>query len=362
MIASEDVVGGALPSPSPPPARKVTPMTPLSQLIGDSVQIVSIREQIRRLVQRQAGARRSLPILILGETGTGKGLVARAIHTAGPRAGGPFIQVNCAAVPETLFEAELFGFEKGAFTGACYAKAGLFKAAARGTIFLDELSGLPLALQAKLLKVVAARTIRRVGSTRDEPMDAWIIAASNDDLLARTREGRFREDLYHRLAVVTLQLPPLWQRGRDVLLLAERFLAHTCAEYGVPVPSRAPKPDGRVGPKEFLVEWTRGRCAPTRGARFRAVSASPFRSWPARPGACYTPVTLAEIPPGVTPARGQAEAMRSASPALVRRRASSLARPADDLRGHTQPSRVVIGQEARRRNAEAGWCPVGCSR
>jgi two-component system, NtrC family, response regulator AtoC len=209
-------------------------MTGLGQLIGNSAGIVSIREQIRRLVERQADTRRPLPILILGETGTGKGLVARAIHTAGPRAEGPFVQLNCAAVPETLFEAELFGFEKGAFTGARHAKAGLFQAAARGTIFLDELSGLPLPLQAKLLKVVEQRTLRRVGSTREEPMNAWVIGASSDDLLARTREGRFREDLYHRLAVVSLQLPPLRQRGRDILLLAEGFLAHACAEYGVP--------------------------------------------------------------------------------------------------------------------------------
>jgi DNA-binding NtrC family response regulator len=201
---------------------------------------VSIREQIRRLVEKQAVARRPLPILILGETGTGKGLVARTLHAAGSRAESPFVQVNCAAIPETLFEAELFGFEKGGFTGARHAKAGLFQAAGRGTIFLDELSRLPLALQAKLLKVVEQRTVRRIGSSQDEPMGAWIITASNDDLLTRTREGLFREDLYHRLAVVSLRLPPLRQRGRDVLLLAERLLARTCAEYGVPAKTMAP--------------------------------------------------------------------------------------------------------------------------
>jgi DNA-binding NtrC family response regulator len=215
-------------------------MTVLGQLIGDSAEIVSIREQIRRLVEKQAVARRPLPILILGETGTGKGLVARTLHAAGSRAESPFVQVNCAAIPETLFEAELFGFEKGAFTGARHAKAGLFQAAARGTIFLDELSRLPLALQAKLLKVVEQRTVRRIGSSQDEPMGAWIITASNDDLLTRTREGLFREDLYHRLAVVSLRLPPLRQRGRDVLLLAERLLARACAEYGVPTKTIAP--------------------------------------------------------------------------------------------------------------------------
>jgi transcriptional regulator with PAS, ATPase and Fis domain len=215
-------------------------MTVLDQLIGDSPEIVAIREQVRRLVERQVDARRPLPILILGETGTGKGLVAQAIHGAGPRANGPYVQVNCAAVPDPLFEAELFGFERGAFTGARHAKAGLFQAAAGGTIFLDELNRLPFMLQAKLLKVVEQRTLRRIGSTREEPMDAWIIAASNDNLLARTREGRFREDLYHRLAGVSLRLPPLRERGRDILLLAERFLARASAEYGVPARTLAP--------------------------------------------------------------------------------------------------------------------------
>ena len=167
-------------------------MTSLGELIGDSPEMVSIREQIRRLVQRQPGANRLPPILILGETGTGKGLVAHAIHAAGPRAEGPFVQVNSAALPETLLEAELFGFEKGAFTGARHAKPGLFQVAARGTLFLDELGRLSLTHQAKLLKAVEQRTIRRLGGTRDEPVDAWIVAASSDDLLARTREGRFR--------------------------------------------------------------------------------------------------------------------------------------------------------------------------
>ncbi len=215
-------------------------MTALGPLIGDSTEIVAIREQIRRLAERQADARHPCPILILGETGTGKGLVAQAIHGARPKAHGPYVQVNCAAIPEPLFEAELFGFEKGAFTGARHAKAGLFQAACGGTIFLDELSRLPLTLQVKLLKVVEQRTFRRIGSTREEPTDAWIITASNDDLLARTREGRFREDLYHRLAVVSLRLPPLRERGRDILLLAERFLAGACAEYRVPGRSLAP--------------------------------------------------------------------------------------------------------------------------
>ena len=142
-------------------------MRPLSELLGASAGIEAIREQVSRLLERQRDARRLPPVLIEGETGTGKGLLARMIHRAGPRAGGPFIDVNCAAIPETLLEAEMFGFERGAFTDARRAKPGLFQAAHRGTIFLDEVGLLPEALQSKLLKVLEERSVRRLGSTRD---------------------------------------------------------------------------------------------------------------------------------------------------------------------------------------------------
>jgi len=171
--------------------------------------------------------------LILGETGTGKGLLARAIHEAGPRAAGPFVAVNCAAIPETLLEAELFGFERGAFTDAHQAKAGLFQTAHRGTLFLDEIGLLPENLQAKLLTALEDRAVRRLGSTRAEPVDVWIISATSEDLKAGTRRRGFREELYHRLAVVTLRLPPLRARGQDILTLAEHFLTRTCTEYGL---------------------------------------------------------------------------------------------------------------------------------
>jgi tetratricopeptide (TPR) repeat protein/class 3 adenylate cyclase len=171
--------------------------------------------------------------LILGETGTGKGLLARAIHQAGPRRAGPFVSVNCAAIPETLLEAELFGFERGAFTDAHQAKAGLFQTAHRGTLFLDEIGLLPENLQAKLLTVLEDQAVRRLGSTRTEAVDVWIISATTEDLKAGARRRGFREELYHRLAVVTLRLPPLRERGKDILTLAEHFLAHTCTEYGL---------------------------------------------------------------------------------------------------------------------------------
>ena len=200
-------------------------MPPISDLFGESPGMAAIREQVGRLLERQAGgARRLPPILILGETGTGKGLLAGSIHRAGPRAAGPFVDVNCAAIPETLLEAELFGFERGAFTDARQAKPGLFQTAHRGTLFLDEVGLLPEGLQAKLLKVLEERTVRRLGSTRSEPVDVWIVAATSEDLEAAVRARRFREDLYHRLAVVTLRLPPLRERGEDILRLAEHFL------------------------------------------------------------------------------------------------------------------------------------------
>ncbi len=208
-------------------------MDVLAELVGASPSILAVKERMLRLLQRQSDRSRLPPVLIQGETGTGKGLVARGLHRASPRADGPFVDVNCAAIPETLLEAEMFGYERGAFTDARQGKAGLFQTAHRGTIFLDELGLLPLGLQAKLLKVIEERAVRRLGSTRSEPTDVWVLAATSEDLVAATRGGRFREDLYHRLAVVTLALPPLRERAGDVLLLAEHFLARACADYDV---------------------------------------------------------------------------------------------------------------------------------
>ena len=215
-------------------------MDALAQLVGESPGLVAIREQVRRILQRQSESRRMPPVLIQGETGTGKGLVARAMHSTSARAGGPFVDVNCAAIPETLLEAEMFGVERGAFTDARQAKPGLFQLAHRGTIFLDEIGLLPEALQAKLLKVIEERAVRRVGGTRSEPVDVWVVAATNEDLAAAVRERRYRADLYHRLAVVTLSLPALRERADDVLLLAEHFLARACADYGIPAKTLTP--------------------------------------------------------------------------------------------------------------------------
>jgi DNA-binding NtrC family response regulator/tetratricopeptide (TPR) repeat protein len=208
---------------------------PIDALLGESPQMAALRADLERLLKRQSGTSGRLPpILVLGETGTGKGLLARTIHEAGPRRAAPFVAVNCAAIPDTMAEAELFGYERGAFTDARQAKAGLFQAANGGTLFLDEIGLLPWALQGKLLTVIEDRAVRRLGSTRVEPVDLALVAATSLDLKRAIGEGQFREDLYHRLAVVTFELPPLRARAHDILQLADSFLARACADYGLP--------------------------------------------------------------------------------------------------------------------------------
>src|SRR5262245_6938766 len=208
-------------------------MEPLLELLGRASSIEKLREQIRQVLGRMSHAGRLPPILLDGETGTGKNLVAHILHRGGPRRDGPFVDVNCAAIPEGLLEAELFGFERGAFTDARQPKAGLFQCANSGTIFLDEITLLPDSLQAKLLKVIEDRTVRRLGRTSSEPVDVSIIAATNENLEAAVRARRFRQDLYHRLAALTLRLPPLRERPHDIPALADHFLEHACRDYGL---------------------------------------------------------------------------------------------------------------------------------
>ncbi len=171
-------------------------------------------------------------VLVTGESGTGKEVVASLVHKLSPRATGPFVKVNCAAIPENLLEAELFGYEKGAFTGAHKAKPGLFEEADGGTIFLDEVGELPLALQAKLLRVLQDRSVRRVGGNREKKVDVRVVTATNRDLEEMVREGIFREDLYWRLNVFSIHIPPLRERKEDILPLAETFLKRFSQKYG----------------------------------------------------------------------------------------------------------------------------------
>jgi two-component system, NtrC family, response regulator AtoC len=199
----------------------ISSVHPTERLVGQAPAIVALRAHIRQLVTFDTLDNPVVPtVLLQGETGTGKGLVARVMRESGPRAEGPFVEVNCAAIPEALLEAELFGFEAGAFTDAKRAKPGLWEAASGGILFLDEIDALPLMLQSKLLTVIEAKHVRRLGAVVKHPVDVKLITATQADLQACVSEGRFRADLYHRLAVVFLEVPPLRKRGADVVLPA----------------------------------------------------------------------------------------------------------------------------------------------
>jgi two-component system response regulator PilR (NtrC family) len=198
------------------------------EILGRSAAI----EEIRALVARVAPA--PTTVLLLGESGTGKEVVARAIHRAGPRHDQPFVAVNCGAIPEGLIESELFGHEKGSFTGAAERKQGLFEVAGSGTLFLDEVGELPLQLQVKLLRAVQERRIRRVGGSSDHPFAARILAATNRDLAADVRAGRFREDLFYRLNVIQVRLPPLRERREDIPIFVEQNRQRFAMELGRP--------------------------------------------------------------------------------------------------------------------------------
>ena len=187
-------------------------------------------QQLLEMLERAAPS--VLPVLIQGETGTGKELLARALHDRGPRAGFPFVPINCAALPESLIESELFGHERGAFTGAIERKTGLFEVASRGSIFLDEIGDLSLPLQSRLLRVLETQEFFRVGGTRPVHVDVRVVSATNRDLRAEVEAGRFREDLFYRLNGVTLRVPPLRERRGDIPLLARHFLDRGGGERG----------------------------------------------------------------------------------------------------------------------------------
>jgi DNA-binding NtrC family response regulator len=188
-------------------------------IIGDSASLRTILERAHKVIENVA-----MTVLITGETGTGKELIARAIHFNGKNRNSPFIDIACSALPETLLESELFGHEKGAFTDAKERKVGLFELAGDGSIFLDEIGDISLAIQSKLLKVIEDRTMRRVGGVRDIPVRARILAATSADLEAKMRAGEFRKDLYHRLKILPLELPPLRDRKEDIPALVDAFL------------------------------------------------------------------------------------------------------------------------------------------
>ncbi len=265
-------------------------------ILGRSAALRQSLEQAARVA-----AHRDVTVLIGGETGTGKELLARAIHYESPRAAEPFVEVNCAAIPANLLESELFGHEKGAFTGAVTSKPGLFESAHGGTLFLDEIATLPLELQPKLLRALESRSIRRVGGNQGRQVDIRLIAATHVDLRMAVARGEFREDLYYRLNVVALSLPPLRDREGDVELLAETFVSRIATSYGLPVPPLTPELRSSLRQHP----WP-GNVRELRNALERSLVLSPQgtlrseelgtrQSMPASEGALPFPVTLAAL-------------------------------------------------------------------
>ncbi|MBP6778096.1 MAG: sigma-54-dependent Fis family transcriptional regulator, partial [Piscinibacter sp.] len=217
-----------------PVERRAVPRTAsstaLARMAGDSPGMQQVRSMIDKVARSMA------PVLVSGESGAGKELVARAVHEVSPRAGGPFVAVNCSAIPDHLLEAEFFGYRKGAFTGAADDREGFFQAANGGTLFLDEIGDLPLAMQAKLLRVIQERAVRPVGAVSETPVNVRILSATHRDLGAEVQAQRFRQDLYYRLNVIQITMPPLRERLEDLPAIAARVLERIGQDAGVSPP------------------------------------------------------------------------------------------------------------------------------
>jgi two-component system response regulator PilR (NtrC family) len=224
------------------PARSVAadtipttgPEAALARLVGESQAMQLVKQRIVKVARSMA------PVLVRGESGTGKELVARALHACSHRAAGPLMAVNCGAIPENLLEAEFFGARKGSYTGSLQDREGYFQAAHGGTLFLDEIGDLPLAMQSKLLRAIQERSVRPIGSTQEEPVDVRIVSATHRDLTSDVREGRFRQDLFYRLNVIEIAVPPLRERRGDLPALCTALLARIAQESGLPVPALSP--------------------------------------------------------------------------------------------------------------------------
>ncbi|MES2936942.1 MAG: sigma-54 dependent transcriptional regulator [Pseudomonadota bacterium] len=215
--------------------RPVQAQAALQRLVGESPTMRAVKERIGKVARSMA------PVMVRGESGTGKELVARAIHGCSHRADGPFVAVNCSAIPETLLEAEFFGAKKGSYTGATADREGYFQAARGGTLFLDEIGDLPLPMQSKLLRAIQERQVRSLGSIQEDAVDVRIVSATHRDLATDVATGRFRQDLFYRLNVIDIMVPPLRERRDDLPALCEALLARIAQESGMPAPKLAPQ-------------------------------------------------------------------------------------------------------------------------
>ena len=225
---------GALPAAPRAPRPVPVPAAPASQALSRMAGQSAAMQQVRSLVDRVA--RSMAPVLVAGESGTGKELVARAIHEVSVRAGQPFIAVNCSAIPEQLLEAEFFGYRKGAFTGAIEDREGFFQAASGGTLFLDEIGDLPLSMQSKLLRAIQERSVRPIGAVNELPVNVRLLSATHKDLGAEVHAGQFRQDLYYRLNVIQIRVPPLRERLEDLAAISARVLERIASDAGVVPP------------------------------------------------------------------------------------------------------------------------------
>ncbi|HAU58657.1 MAG TPA: sigma-54-dependent Fis family transcriptional regulator [Comamonadaceae bacterium] len=244
VVASAVQGGDSVPAPRSPRASSnrngslepgETCSASLDRLVGESEAIRTVKLRVSKVARGMA------PVLIRGESGTGKELVARALHASSQRSHGPLVAVNCGAIPENLLEAEFFGARKGSYTGATQDRLGYFQAAQGGTLFLDEIGDLPLAMQSKLLRAIQERSVRPLGSTQEETVDVRIVSATHHDLAAAVQAGRFRQDLYYRLNVIEIFIPPLRERREDLPALCQALLARIAQESASPVPRLTPE-------------------------------------------------------------------------------------------------------------------------
>jgi len=245
-VVASAIQNSAQPPKGGPPPAAASPAAPLAERAATTAQpslqrLVGASEAMQAVKERIVKVARSMaPVLVRGESGTGKELVARAIHDCSHRADGPFVAVNCSAIPENLLEAEFFGAKKGSYTGATQDRDGYFQAARGGTLFLDEIGDLPLAMQSKLLRAIQERSVRPLGSTQEDAVDVRIVSATHKDLAADVHAARFRQDLFYRLNVIEIAVPPLRERRSDLPALCEALLARIAQDSGMAVPALSP--------------------------------------------------------------------------------------------------------------------------